>query len=116
MANDKNKQEKLLNQTEIGQKVAVERHEIQNGLASSLNERLRDIGEAGNPIAKTLEYKGSMACHIYESPVLGQVFFITQTQTMQDVSEITAGNALANLRGDMMAHYGRNRQKKRSGF
>jgi len=57
-----------------------------------------------------------MAIHIYQSEILGQVFFMGQVNTLADTPEETASAALSNLRGDAQNYYGRTRQTKRSGF
>ena len=108
------KQNKTLN-TELGQKVSVEREE-HTELAGKSNAILRNIGEGLNPLAKNLTYKGSMAMHVYQSEILGQIFFVAQTSTIQDVPEETAAAAHQSLKQELMATYGRARQTKRSGF
>ena len=102
-------------QTELGQKVSVEREQTAE-LAGKSNAILRNLGEALNPLAKNLKYKGSMAMHVYSSEILGQIFFVAQTATMQDVPEETAAAAHNSLRQELMTTYGHKRQTKRSGF
>jgi len=102
-------------QTELGQKVAVEREQTKE-LASKSNAILRNIGEGLNPLVKNLTYMGSMGMHIYQSEILGQIFFIAQTETMRDVPEETASAAHKTLKQELMNTYGRARQTKRSGF
>lgn len=80
------------------------------------NEMLREIGTLINPIPKGIKYVGSMATHIYQSEMLGQIFFMGQVSTLGECPEETASAALSNLRGDAQGYYGRSRQKKRSGF
>lgn len=94
----------------------VERHDISGEQAEKGNARLRDLGTDLNPMPEYLNYKGSMAVHIYQSEMLGQIFFMGQTNTLADTPEETASAALSNLRGDAQTYYGRTRQKKRSGF
>lgn len=101
--------------TEIGQKVRVERDEVKTELAERSNAQLRDIGSALNPYPQALNYKGSLAVHIFESPMLGQIMFVGQT-LLRDVPEETASAAISDLRGSAQIHYGRTRQVKRSGF
>lgn len=103
-------------ETEIGQKVHVARDEINNDGGLHANQKLGDIGEFLNPKPKELNYIGSTAIHIYQSEMLGHIFFVSQTGSLGDTPEVTASTALTALKGDMMKEYGRGRQKKRSGF
>lgn len=103
-------------QGELGGKAKVERHDVSNEQAAQGNARLRDIGEMLNPIPKHVKYMGSMAVHIYQSEMIGQVFFMGQVSTLSGTPEETASAALSNLRGDAQSYYGRQRQRKRSGF
>lgn len=109
------KKNKVLD-TELGQKVSVQREQDQAELARKSNAILRNIGEGLNPLAKNLTYMGSMAMHVYQSEILGQIFFIAQTETMQNVPEETASAAHQTLKQELMVTYGRVRQTKRSGF
>mgnify|MGYP001456754919 CR=1 FL=1 len=102
--------------TDIGQKATVERHETASELATRANRTLRHLGETLNPIGEHLKYMGSASIHVYQSEMLGQLFFLSQTDTMQDCPEPLASRAFDSLRSDLMAFYGRNRQTKRSGF
>lgn len=101
--------------TDFGINAKVERTKDQSELAQRANLYLRQIGEDIVPV-KGLLYKGSAAIHIYQSEILGQVFFVSQTATLQDCPEVTASKAFDALRSDMQASYGRRRQTKRSGF
>lgn len=102
--------------TDIGIDATIQRETVQNETAKQGNEKLRDIGELCNPIPDTLKYLGSAAVHVYQSEMLGQIFFSSQAQTLQDCPEFLASKALDDLRGTAMEFYGRSRQKKRSGF
>jgi len=69
---------------ELGQKAKVERHEVSSELSARGNSRLRDLGEELNPMPKHLKNKGSMAVHIYQSEMLGQVLFMGQAHSLGD--------------------------------
>lgn len=102
--------------SEMGATARIEREEVTNELSVKANAKLRDLGAELNPMIDSLNYKGSCAVHVYESKVLGHIFFMTQAQTMQDVDELIGSKALDDLRGTMMEMYGRKRKVKRSGF
>lgn len=116
----KQEQEKLLADTEFGQKAQVSRHRIANGVSQKANKELREIGqELIRPINEghnTWQYKGSASVHVYQSEMLGEVVFLHQTDTMQDVPEITASKAFSSLKSDLQYMYSGKRQVKRSGF
>ena len=115
-AKDKTDKESRFND-QVGQTAKVERDSTESELAHRANLALRGIGEDLNPLAKQgLQYKGSAAFHVYQSEILGQIFFVTQTDTLQDVPEITSSKAIENFVGDLMESYGRKRQRRRSGF
>lgn len=113
-------QEQLLADTEFGQKAKVTRHEVSNTVAQRGNIKLREIGtELIRPVNEgheTWRYQGSAAVHIYQSEHLGEIVFLTQTSTMQDVNEVTASKAFSNLKSDLQYMYSGKRQVKRSGF
>jgi len=102
--------------TDIGQKATVQRHSLQNELSAVSNAKLKDIGGDLNPLAESLTYMGSAAVHIYQSEILGQIFILSQTQTLDRADENLASKAISDLRESMKEHYGRNRQTLRSGF
>lgn len=103
--------------TDIGQKATVKREDIKNELATRTNAQLRDIGTVLNPIDQdTLKYMGSAAIHVYQSEMLGQLFFAAQTDTLQDMPETLAATAITELKGAMQTFYGRVRRTLRSGF
>lgn len=101
--------------TQLGQGVSVERHDTQNSETKKAAERLKEIGELLR-FTEYVDYKGSFACHIYESPALGQIFYVTQVGTLRGTNELTAAAAVSQLRKDVMTHYGRQPGEKRSGF
>ena len=102
-------------ETDFGQKVAVVRNKVSGEDAAEAVKLLLRAGNSLNPVPRTLEYMGSMAVHIYKSPALEQVFFISQTP-LGHTSEDLASKALTDLRGSAMEAYKRKRQVKRSGF
>lgn len=102
--------------TEFGQMAKVTREDKTNDLAKVMNESLRKIGFMGQSEVNGYEYQGSMALHVYKSPLLNEIIYINQTSPMQHVPEIIASKAFENLKGDLLEFYGRSRQVKRSGF
>lgn len=120
MANEKLTHEEQLHQTEMGQRIKVERADRTNSeIIDSAGEALRSIGRAlgaSDPAAKHCRYMGSAAVHIYQSEMLGQVMFFSQASTLGDCPEPTASDSVTDLRKSMQRHYGRNPGKKRSGW
>ena len=116
----KREQARLLADTDFGQKAVVVRHQVSNKVASQCNSGLRSLGkELIKPVNEghnTWQYEGSASIHVYKSALLNEVIFLTQTETMQDVDEITASKAFANLKSDLQHMYSGKRQTKRSGF
>lgn len=102
--------------TDLGQKASVERHEVRGKEIEMANHRVMEIGRSLNPMPDHLKYLGSMAVHIYQSEMLGQLFFMSQCQTLGDTPELLASTALTDLKGTAQQFYGRTRQTKRSGF
>lgn len=102
--------------TDIEVNAKVERHKGSSNLAAQGNRALRSIGSNLNPIPGTVEYIGSAAVHIYKSPMLEQMFFVAQTDTLSECPEHIASKGITDLRGAAMEHYGRRRATKRSGF
>lgn len=101
--------------TDVGVQATVQRETAQNEQATKANKQLRELGAKLNPIPG-LKYAGSAAVHAYYSEILGQIFFISQTDTLQDCPELIAAKSFEDLRGSMMEFYSRKRQVKRSGF
>ena len=117
--NKPNQFEKQTFDTEVGQKVEVQREDLSNETAARTNRMLLEAGDLiKNTLAsgKHLEHVGSMSVHIFQSHALGQIFFATQTTTLGQTNEMTASLSLEQLRKDAMKHYGRKLDKKRSGF
>lgn len=110
-----NEHKKQTFQTEMGQKVNVDRQFGTSEDAKEASKRLHDVGTMLNPIPDVLEYKGTAAIHIYQSPQLGQIFYVSQVGSLK-VTELEASNALTELKGSLMEAYGRDRKTKRSGF
>lgn len=111
---------RLLHETEMGQRVHVERErQVRGGPAKEAGKNLLTIGQflkehdAG---IKHCQYLGSAAVHVYQSEMLGEVFFFTQTNTLCQMPEVTASNALSELMKRSMEYYGRKIPKKRSGW
>lgn len=101
---------------DMGQKAKVERELVGGTGPARANASLLQLGAAVNPKPETLEYLGSGAVHIYKSPILDQLFFISQTETLGTTPEIVADKALTDLRASFMERYGRTPGRKRSGF
>ena len=100
---------------ELGQKAKVFHTDVTGEGPQRGNEALREIGEFLLP-QEGLEYKGSAAFHIYVAPTLKQTFFISQAVTLNEVPEMVVDAGLKTFKGALMEHFGRDRQKKRSGF
>lgn len=106
--------------TEMGQKVTVEREVIQN---DDLKEQLRlvlndiglDIQKLGNKIPRGMQYAGSLAVHIYKAPSLGMIACYSQLNTAE-CTEQDVSNAIRDLRGSAIESFGHKRPKLRSGF
>lgn len=104
----------------MGIEAQVERHEANGEIVNRANGALTEIGEfihknAGDAALRSCDYVGSTAVHIFQSQVLGQFFFLTQCGPIGATPEWTANEAFKQLRGDLMAHYGRKRPTSRSG-
>lgn len=117
---------KMLHDTEIGQRVKVEREEATGDFVNDAAEALKSIGRAfgaHDPTAKVLKYVGSAAVHIYISEQLTdekgkhRAGYFTQVSTLGPCNEMIASDAVTQIAKDAMAkHYGRSMPKKRSGF
>jgi hypothetical protein len=110
--------EEMIFRDEIGQKATVSREELGPEAAENPNRKLCELGIGLNPKPETLEYKGSAAVHIYQSPILKQLFFVSQTQPLDlyRCPEMLATKAFDDLLGTLKEMYGRKRPKLRSGF
>lgn len=105
--------------TELGQKVKVHREELSDTPAKEAAHNLLTIGQflqETDAAIKHCKYMGSTAVHVYQSEMLGEIFFFTQTSTLCGMPEVTASNALSQLMKDCMKQYGRKPPKKRSGL
>lgn len=117
---------KMLHDTEVGQRVAVEREEATGQFVTEAAEALKSIGRAfgaHDPTAKVLKYVGSAAVHIYISETLTdekgkhRAGFLTQVSTLANCNEMIASDAITQIAKDAMTkHYGRHAPRKRSGF
>jgi len=107
---------KQLLETEFGQRATVTREELSSELNTRANQTIRSVGEALNPSPNGLQYLGSAAVHVYQSPVLGQVMFVSQTGCIGHTPEALASKAVHDLKGSLMEQYGKKRRVLRSGF
>lgn len=103
--------------TQLGQKAHVERYDRD---ATQENTKLREIGRdihfaKGTPGEEAAEYLGSAAVHIYRTPHLGTMFFVSQ-DCLGGTPEDIAGAALSDFRKTIMRNYGRKAGLLRSGF
>jgi len=122
----KTKFERMLHDTEIGQRVTVVREEAKGELVKDAAETLKSIGralQANDDGAKALKYMGSAAVHIYVSELLTdekgkhRAMFFTQVSTLENTNEMIASDAIMQLTKDAASkHYGRKMWVKRSGF
>lgn len=101
--------------TEMGQKATHSTEEIHSELAAQANRIIKELGEELKP-NDALEYKGSAAIHIYQSPRLGHLFFISQVQPLGSTPEWTASEGFTSLKNEMMKFYKRAPQTRRSGL
>lgn len=104
-------------QTELGQKVLVERHVVANERMDQLREVLRDIAkdlQAEDPATREQTYLGSFSVHVYTSELLRQMTFQVLTAPDHCTYDV-ADAALRELNGSVMETYGHKRQKRRSG-
>lgn len=93
----------------------VDRFEKMDVDSTHWNGELRKIGE-GMKWYDDLSYLGSTAVHIYTSPALGQVFYISQAATLGQTPEGAAAGAIMDLGNVCKQYYGRRPQRVRSGF
>lgn len=104
-------------QTEMGQKVLVERHKTNNERMEQLREVLRDIArdlQAEDPGTRGQTYLGSFSVHVYTSSHLRQMTFQVLTAPDHCTYDI-ADAAMRELNGSVVESYGGQRQKRRSG-
>ena len=116
----KKSHEKLKHDDEFGIKAKVMRDSVEGEAVREANATLCGIGEfikAKGPTAlRNLNYMGSASFHVYQSEILGQVFFVSQTATLRDTPEQTAADGLRQFSGDLMVAFGRVRPRQRSGI
>lgn len=104
-------------ETEMGQKVRVERHKMSSDRIAQLRDVLREMGkdlQAQDVATKDLDYLGSFSVHVYASHALQQMFFHTLTAPDKCNFQI-ADAAMRELNGSVQEDYGQVRQKRRSG-
>jgi len=122
----KNAFEKTLKQTydeityndQVGQKATVERQSYSGEGAEYHIQNLKRIGQEiqqAEPKLKDFNHVGSIAVHYYVTPVLKHMTFVSQTGLI-DVSELICQSGITDLRNACLSFYGRNQQRKRSGF
>lgn len=106
-------------QTQVGQKVLVERHKLHdNERRSALKEVLTDIAgdlQTIGDVPRGAEHIGSFSVHAYYAPTLEQMFFATVNAPGKCTFNV-AESASAELFGTICEQYGVRRQKKRSGL
>ncbi len=116
--------DKIKHDQSVYRDAKIERHESKGEEQARANSALREIGtyiqteSSEAPILKNATYLGSAAVHVYQSAIMGTMFFISQVDPMTTgVPEWTADKALIDLRKHMMTGYGRKMgAPKRSGF
>lgn len=101
--------------TEMGQKATHTTEELSGPLYAQANRIIKELGQELKP-NDVLEHIGSAAIHIYQSPKLGHLFFISQVQPLGNTPEPSASEAMTKLKNEMMKYYGRNPQVRRSGL
>ena len=121
MSDDFTDHAKLKHRKEIGIDAEVGRHVLGGGGAQKSSDDLWEIGEFikkhGPDQLRHCEHIGSTAVHIFQSEMLGHMFFITQTNGMAKVPETTADLAHKQLKLDLMEKvFARKAPKLRSGF
>lgn len=126
MSDLKEKWEKQTFDTDIGQKVKVERQELLPGqLTEVADETMAKLGVLfgqSDPSIKHLTYLGSAAVHVFGSYSLldkdgkPQLAFFSHTSPLGRVNELVAGAAGQDLLKSIARRYGRKAPKKRSGF
>lgn len=109
--------------TDIGVNATVQHLEMKQDDANPINRQLIELGLAAQaseqaPTLKEMKYCGSAAVHIYKSEVLGQLFFISQTDPLLTMRcpEMVAAAAFNHLLATMKKSYGHKRGRLRSGF
>jgi len=102
--------------TDMNINAKVRRESVQSSDAVRAGSGLTQIGKLLNPKPDTLKHLGSAAIHIYQSEILEQLFFVSQTGPLNNTPEILASKAMTALKEDMKVEYGRKRTTKRSGL
>jgi len=110
-APDASDHKKLLHETEMGQRIRVDRDgNVVSELSKEAHRNLLTIGQflkENDHGIKHCDYIGSAAVHVYQSEILGEIFFFTQTSTLCGMNEMTASNAMTELMNRMKQYYGR---------
>lgn len=106
---------KLHLDTEFFTKATVHREKIDNAeLCEFTNYNLRRLGELLKP-HEAYQLQGSFATHIYKAPTIEHLIF-THQNALSGVEEYIVSKALDDLKSNLMDHFSRPRQTKRSGF
>jgi hypothetical protein len=103
---------------ELGSKVRVERHKVNNEIMDQLRLVLKDIGEnirEGTRAIEGCEHVGSLSVHVYWSHALNEARFVTLT-SMGKMNFNLADGALRELTGTTHEMYGKSRKKTRAKF
>lgn len=100
---------------QLGQASTVERHTLGGDLTTQCNEVLKDLGLELKP-NEAAEYLGSFAVHAYQTPVLRQMFFLSQTLPQPGCTPLLASKAIADLGNRTKESLGIVAPQKRSGF
>lgn len=103
--------------SDMGQKVHIERHRVEGARVDELRDVLRDIAkdlqETGT-VTKEIKYLGSFSVHVYYSEVMKRMEFATLSAP-DHVPFNVAEDASREMFGTICETYGKPRQKRRSG-
>ena len=115
-----NEHKKQQFETDMGQKVFVQRDDIKGELVKRCKDELYTIGkniQQTDEALKVSDYMGSFTVHIYAAPKSQHIFYVN-TMVNGDIEcpETVASSAITDLRNYLMKQYGRSPKKKRSGF
>lgn len=105
---------------DLGHKALVKRESVSaNELTDQLDEVMKDIGrniqEVGSA-PRGMQYKGSIACHIYTSEIMKESAFYCQFAIEEGTHPALIEASAIELRGQVAAFLGKTQPKKRSGF
>ena len=116
--NSKFAEEKI--ETEFGQRVRVKRRDNKNEVTTVANEFLLKAGltimEDTTSVPQGAVAVGALAVHLYMYPNIGQVMFVSQINTHENVQKMIYEKAISALAKDLTAKYGGKVVTQRSGF